>query len=188
MKHSNRTIEDLAPLFGDIRTEYRIHCTPDFDISDQAKYLLAIHNSGDDRRILSKLWKNEQLSDVEQLFFEMLMNSLEELPRANDSTLIRYEINIPEEDQERLMDEIGYCSEREEPFKLRGFWNCSENLEWGSPEHLRWVIQTKSVSRARKAYLFYGLGGGYEKEVIFPPNVSFQVTMVTFEEVHLIEL
>jgi hypothetical protein len=180
-------MKNLEQLFGNIPSKYQIYPNQEFEIIDEAKYLLAIYNSGDASQIQSKLWKKEELTKLEELFFIKFSSHLQIFPTADNKTIFRYEINSTFDDFKSTLKELNERKKSNISFKNLAFWSFSENENWNSTENFKWNIKTKLFSNAKRAYVFYGEQGQYEKEIIFLPNTEFYIDLINENEIFLIE-
>lgn len=134
---------------------------------------VCLHNSGDSKRIQSKMWARKELSEGEQLFVDGLIKALDKLESANGQSIIIYEINITDFELKELRNELKYCKENEVLFSNKAFWNFSAH-DWEF-EHFRIEIRTKRKSKAKLIYKLFGETGKSESEITYIPNCFFRV-------------
>lgn len=156
MKLQIDLLDELKPLFGNIKESYKIY--DGFNISPVDQYLLAIHNSGDDRRIMSKLWNELKLNSYENLYVQSFQNTLKEIDRCASNKVYRYEINSPASRIERLFNtaEIGGT------LTNSAFWNFTEN-HWPANDK-KITVYLKKKTNCRSVNKHLGPSSHFEKK------------------------
>jgi hypothetical protein len=162
------------------------HNVEDFrigNLSNEESLLLFYHNSGESKRIQSKLWVNEKLNQMERYYTENFDNFLNKIEASNSNTIYRREMN---HNPKVLIENLKKCKIEKKLFLNKAFWNFSVDLWLG--DHFLIEVSTSKKSNAKEIYKLFGEKGNAEKEVVFKLNSKFEVLSINNKKAHLKEI